>query len=108
MFYLHGHAAYLHALALREAVRQLTPDHALYYSVLGYIVHALDERFNGLAVADDRDIVRHIRHLIKLMGDDDGREAVFLESYQQIQQRAGIGFVEGGRRLIQNEELCVL
>ena len=40
------------------------------------------------------------------MGNDDHSHSLFLEAEHQIQQCAGIFFIQRGRRFIQNQQLC--
>ena len=65
------------------------------------------EGLDGLAVPDDGDVVGHIGDLVELVGDDDARHTLALEPEQQVQQGLGVGLVEGGGRLVQNEETGV-
>ena len=104
MFDIHRHIADLDAGALGEAVLDRTADHAADDAVLAEIVLALGERFNGVTVADDGDVVRHIGDLVELVGDDDGGHTLLLEFQQKIQQRLGIRLVEGGGRLVQDHK----
>ena len=42
------------------------------------------------------------------MGNDDHRHSLLLKPKHQIQQRAGIFFVQGGCGLIQDQQPCLL
>ncbi len=67
---LHGHVADLHIMTLGETVGHFTTDHAADDAIFGNIIHTLDQSLDGVAVADNGDVVRNIRNLIELMRDN--------------------------------------
>ncbi|MPM61620.1 hypothetical protein SDC9_108480 [bioreactor metagenome] len=103
---LHGNVSDM-TLPLGKAVDELTAHHALDDALLVKIVHTLDQRLNGGAVADDGDFVRNIRHLGQLVGNDDTRHALGFELKKQVQQLLGVRLVEGGGGFIQNQQADV-
>ena len=105
---LQGDLADGHVVALGEAVLHLTADHAADDPVLADVVRALVQRFDGFAVPQDGDVIRHIGDLVDLVGDEDGGHALLLEFQQQVQQRLGVLLVEGGGGLVQDHEAGVL
>ena len=108
VLHLQGHVPDLYAAALGKAVRQLAAHHAADDAVLADIIHALGQGLDGLAVAENGDVVRHIADLVDLVGDDDGGHALFLELQQQVQQRLGVLLVQGGGGLVQDHQAGVL
>ena len=108
VFDLHGHVAHLR-LPGREAVGEVAADHALDDAGLGDLLHALVQRLDGGAVADDGDLVRHIGDLVELVGDDDRSDVLLLaQAQQQIQQVLRVLLVQRGGRLVQNQQPHVL
>ena len=97
----------LDAGSLGEAVRDLTADHAADDAVLAEIVHAPVERFDGLSVADDGDVIGNVGNFIEFVRNDDARESLFLEPQQQIEQCPRILLVQRGGRLVQNHQFGV-
>ena len=68
------------------------------------IVDGLD----GGAVTDDGDLVGNVGNLVELVRNDDAGHALFLEAQHQVKQRLGIGLIQGGGWLVQNQQLGVL
>ena len=91
-----------------EPVGQLAANHPFDDPFLAEIVHPFDECFNRGAVADHRDLVRHIRNLVQLVGDDDTGHTLRLELQHQIKQLLRIGLVERRGRLVEDQQLDVL
>ena len=83
-------------------------DHAADDAVLADVVRALVERFDRLAVTQDRDVVCDVGDLIDLVGDDDRGHALLFKLQQQIQQRLRVLLVERGGRLVEDHEAGVL
>ena len=105
----HAHRADLHVFALGEAVGDLAANHALDDALLADRLLALVvDGFDGAAVADDRYFVRHIGNLVQLVGNDDHGHSLLLEAEHQVQQCAGIFFVQGGRGFVQDQQLRLL
>ena len=63
---------------------------------------------SGGAVADDGGLVGAVDDLVELVGDNNGGQALLLKRNEQVQQHLGILVVEGGRRLVQDEQLYLL
>ena len=92
-------------MARRVAVGQLAPHHRLDDAVLVDLFSLGVECIDRLAIADHRDAVGDLHHLIQLVGDEHRRDALRPEALQQFEQRIGIGFVEARRRLVEDQQL---
>ena len=98
-----------HVFPFREAVGHLAADHALDNPFLAdrlasMIVNGLD----GSAVPDNGYFIRDVGDLVELMGNDNHGHSLFLKPKHQIQQRAGIFFIQGGCGFVQNQQFRVL
>ena len=94
--------------AFRVHVFHLAPDHvlddlALRDALLGGI-HRADRR----AVADDGHGVRDLNDLLEPVRDHDDRNVLLLEFPQQGEEVLAVLLVEGGGRLVQDQQLGVL
>ena len=106
--HFHRHIAYV-VFAAGVAVGHLAAYHALDDPFFRELIHALHKGLNALAIADNGDLIGAIADFIELVGDDDARDALgFLELNQQIQQFAGVAFVQGRGGFVQNEQLHIL
>ena len=92
-------------LVVREPGLQGPAHHALDDAVLVDAVGLDVQRLDRLAVTDDGDGVRDLLDLVQLVGNDDGRDAAALQAEHQVQQVLGVGFVQGGRGLVEDEQL---
>ena len=92
-------------LVVREPGFQRPAHHALDDAVLVDAVGLDVERLDRLAVADDGDRIRDLLDLVELVGNDDGGDAAALEPEHEVQQVLGVGFVQRGRGLVQDQEL---
>ena len=104
----HIDIADLYTFPLRETVRDLTADHSLDDPVFVDVVVRIVDRLNRRSVADDRDLVGHIRDLVELMGNDNHRHALLFEAEHEIKQRFRVLFIQGRSRLVEDEKPCVL
>jgi hypothetical protein len=57
------------------------------------------------AVAQDRDAVRHLVHLIKEVGDEHDGQAFAAQPAQHLEQLADLVLVQAGGRLIEDQHL---
>ena len=95
-------------LPLGVAVFHGAAHHTFDDTVLAELIHALDQGLDGGAVADDGGLVGAVDDLVELVGDNNGGQALLLKRNEQVQQHLGILVVEGGRRLVQDEQLYLL
>ena len=72
------------------------------------LMSPLGQRLDGLAVADDGDVVGDAVDLVELVRDQDRGDALPLELEQQVEQRLAVLFREAGRRLVEDQELDFL
>ena len=82
--------------------------HALDDAVLVDAVLVAIERFNGAAVADDGDLIRHRRDLVQLVGNQDGRDTACLEAEQKVEQLLAVALVQARCGLVEDQELHLL
>ena len=68
------------------ALDDLTADHGFDDALFRDVIHALDQRFNRGAVAQNRDFVGNLRNLVELMRDDDACDSVLFQIDEQIQK----------------------
>ena len=90
--------------ALGIAVLHRAADHAFYYPLLGELVHALDQRLYGGAVAKYRGLVRAVYYLVEFVGYDYAGQTLLLELDEQVEQHLGVLVVEGAGGLVQYEQ----
>ena len=90
-----------------ETVRQLAADHTADDAVLIDAAVLIVYRFDRSAVAQNGDPVSYISDLIELMGDDDRGHTLLLELQKQVEKHFGIFLIQGGGRLVENEQLHV-
>ena len=93
-------------LVIGVAVLEIAADHVLDDAVLGDL--GLRDRLDRLAVADDRHGIGDLLDLVQLVADDDRRDPLLLEAQDQIEQVVGVLVVEGGRRLVEDQQLHFL
>ena len=104
---LHFNVPYPDVFPLREPVGHFTTDHPFDDPLLAdrfspVVIDGLNRR----SVTNYGYFIRHIGNFIQLMGDDNHRHPLFFEAEHQIQQCTGIFFIQRGRRLVQNQQLC--
>ncbi|MCY1501378.1 hypothetical protein D9M68_354510 [compost metagenome] len=91
-------------LARRVAVFHGAADHAFDNPVLADIFGLTVERFDGSAIAQDGNLVGDFADLVQLVRDDDRGHSLRAKLHQELQKRIGIGFVERGGRLVEDQE----
>jgi len=91
-----------------EAVGQVPPDHPPDDPVLGHSAARRIERFDDATIANDGDRIGDRLDLLDLVGDQDRRDALGLEAAQQAEQLLAVGLVQGGRRLVEDQESDLL
>ena len=92
---LHPDIADLYVFTFREAVGNLTPDHAFDNPFLtDMFIAMIIDGFNRCTVTDYCYLIRHIGNLIQLVRDDNHRHPLLLEAEHEVQQCAGIFFVQ--------------
>nr|BFE70913.1 hypothetical protein GCM10020092_042140 [Actinoplanes digitatis] len=93
---------------VREPAAQLAADHAAHDAVLVDAVRLDVQRLDRLAVAQDGDLVGDRLDLVQLVRDHDRGDAALAEAAQQVEQVPGVGLVQRGGRLVQDEQPDVL
>ncbi len=66
------------------------------------------QRLDGLAVADDGDGVGDLLDLVELVADHDAGDALGAQTRDEVEQVLRVALVEGGGRLVEDEQLDVL
>ena len=87
---------------------EVPADHPADDPVLVDGVRGDGERLDGLAVADDRDLVGDLLDLVELVGDHDRGDPLALQALEQVEQVLGVVVVEGRRGLVEDEQLDLL
>ena len=91
--------------ARRVAVFHVPAHHAFDDPVFVDVVPMAIEGLDRAAVADDGDLVCHLRDLVQLVRDQDRRDALGFEAEKEIQEFLAVALVEARRRLVEDEEL---
>ncbi len=99
--------------ARREAVFQRAAHHEADDVVLiergaASVLAAAVDGGDGAPVAEHGHRIRHPRHLVQLVGNQDRGDAAALEGDEEIEQRRALRLVEGGGGLVEDEKLHLL
>jgi len=105
VLHLEHHLADL-GLAWRETVIERAPHHRGDDAVFADL--GTRQCLDGLAVADDRDVVGDALHFVELVRDQDRGKPLLLELEQQIEQALAVLLRERRGRLIEDQEFDFL
>lgn len=91
-------------LARRIAVFHVAADHALDDAIFADVLAVTVQGLDRTAIAQDGDLVGNLFDLVQLVRNDDRGHALPAKFHQQFQERVGIGLVERGGRLVEDEQ----
>ena len=97
------HLLRAHLRVATRRVGQLGPDHELGKFAPIHLVR--QNGGNCGAIADDRDLVRHLQHLVELVGDEDDRGSVGDELVKRDEQLVDLLRDEHRGRLVEDQHL---
>ena len=80
-------------------------DHHIDELVVVYLADR--QSVNGLAVAQNRDIVADLKNLLQTVGEVDDGLALLLQIFNVLHQFGDFAVAQAGRWLVHDDDLCV-
>jgi hypothetical protein len=91
-----------------ESLGEGPADHHGDDLVFGYFLFGCIPCFDGVSVPENRNRIGDFQHLFELVGDVDTGYALLLELADDSQQVGRFAFIQGGGRLVEDENPSVL